>query len=134
MLFEISHFAGQMLSPYCKQLSEDLNLGSEFRIFSEDPAAVTMKKTKLYLNQPIYVGFTILDLSKVLMYQFHYEYMKQKYDANAKLLFTDTDSLSYEVKTRDIYQDMLEDAELFDTSEYAQDHLLYSIKTRKFSR
>ena len=58
-----------------------------FRIFSEDPAAVTMKKTKLYFNQPIYVGFTILDLSKVLMYQFHYEYMKQKYDANAKLLF-----------------------------------------------
>jgi hypothetical protein len=57
--------------------------------------------------------------------------MKQKYDANAKLLFTDTDSLCYEVKTHDIYKDMLEDAELFDTSEYAQDHLLYSIKTRK---
>jgi hypothetical protein len=79
------------------------------------------------------VGFTILDLSKVLMYQFHYEYMKQKYGDNAKLLFTNTDSLCYEVKTRDIYQDMLEDTELFDTSEYIQDHPLYSIKTRKFS-
>jgi hypothetical protein len=74
-----------------------------FRISSEDVAAVNMKKTKLYLNRPIYVGFTILDLSNVLMYQFHYEYMKQKYGANAKLLFTDTDSLCYEVKTRDIY-------------------------------
>jgi hypothetical protein len=102
-----------------------------FRIFSEDLAAVNMKKTKLYLNRPIYVGFTILDLSKVLMYQFHYEYMKQKYGANAMLLFTDTDSLCYEVKTRDIYQDMLEDAELFDTSEYKQDHPLHSIRNKK---
>jgi hypothetical protein len=102
-----------------------------FRIFSEDLAAVNMKKTKLYLNRPIYVGFTILDLSKVSMYQFHYEYMKQKYGANAKLLFTDTDSLCYEVKTHDIYQDILEDAELFDTSEYAQGHLLYSTRNKK---
>ena len=102
-----------------------------FRIFSDDVAAVNMKKTKLYLNGPIYVGFTILYLSKVLMYQFHYEYMKQKYGGNAKLLFTDTDSLCYEVKTREIYQDMLEDTELFDTSEYIQDHPLYSIKNKK---
>ena len=78
------------------------------------------------------MGFAILDLSKVLMYQFHYEYMKQKYDASAKLLqFTDTDSLCYEVKTRDIYEDMLEDKELFDTSEYAQDHPLYSTRNKK---
>ena len=65
------------------------------------------------------------------MYQFHYEYMKQKYGADAKLLFTVTDSLCYEVKTHDIYQDMLEDAELFDTSEYAQDHPLHSIRNKK---
>ena len=101
-----------------------------FPIFSEDLAAVNMKKTKLYLNRPIYVGFTILDLS-VLMYEFHYAYMKEKNGAKAKLLFTDTDSLCYEVKTHDIYQDMLEDAELFDTSEYAQDHPLYSLMNQK---
>ena len=77
------------------------------------------------------MGFAILDLSKVLMYQFHYEYMKPKYDCNAKLLFTDTDSLCYEIKTNDIYHDMLEDKELFDTSEYAQDHPLYSIGNKK---
>ena len=103
-----------------------------FRIFSEDLAAVNMKKTKLYLNRPIYVGFSILDLSKVLMYQFHYEYMKPKYGCNAKLLFTDTDSLCfYEITTDNVYQDMLEDKELFDTSEYAQDHSLYSLANKK---
>jgi hypothetical protein len=102
-----------------------------FRMFSEDLAAVNLKKTKLYLNRPIYVGFTILDLSKVLMYQFHHEYMKQKYGANAKLLFTDTDSLCYEVKTPNIYQDILEDPELFDTSGYAQDHPIHSVRSKK---
>ncbi|XP_028415651.1 uncharacterized protein LOC114544475 [Dendronephthya gigantea] len=102
-----------------------------FRIFSEELAAVNMKKTKLYLNRPIYVGFTILDLSKVLMYQFHYEYMKPKYEYNAKLLFTDTDSLCYEIKTDDVYQDMLQDIDLFDTSEYARDHPLHSLTNKK---
>ena len=102
-----------------------------FRIFSEDLAAVNMKKTKLYLNRPIYVGFAILDLSKVLMYQFHYEYMKPKYDYKAKLLFTDTDSLCYEIKTDDVYQDMLQNIDLFDTSEYARDHPLYSPTNKK---
>lgn len=77
-----------------------------FRIFSEDLAAVNMKKTKLYLNRPIYVGFCILDLSKVLMYDFHYKHMKPRYGTQCKLLFTDTDSLCYEVRTEDIYQDM----------------------------
>ena len=97
-----------------------------FRIFSEDLAAVNMKKTKLYLNRPIYVGFTILDLSKVLMYEFH-----SKYDRNAKLLFTDTDSLCYEIKTNDVYEDMLQDIDLFDTSDYAQDHSLYSLTNKE---
>ena len=100
-------------------------------IFSEDLAAVNMKKTKLYLNRPIYVGFSILDLSKVLMYQFHYEYMKPKYGCSAKLLFTDTDSLCYEIKTDDIYQDMLQDIDLFDTTEYGQNHPLYSLTNKK---
>ena len=65
------------------------------------------------------------------MYDFHYNDMKQKYASKAKLLFTDTDSLFYEVRTTDIYQDMLEDTNLFDTSEYRQDHPLYSTATKK---
>ena len=102
-----------------------------FRIFSEDLAAVNMRKTKLYLNRPIYVGFTILDLSKVLMYDFHYNYIKHKYNSNAKLLFTDTDSLCYEIATDDVYEDMLQDISLFDTSEYNKDHPLYSAANKK---
>ena len=90
-----------------------------------------MKKTKLYLNRPIYVGFTILDLSKVLMYDFHYYYMVSKYGPQAKLLFTDTDSLCYDVKTDDLYHDFLQDLDYFDTLEYPRDHFLYSVRNKK---
>lgn len=64
-----------------------------FRIFNENLVAIHMLKQRLYLNRPIYVGFSILDISKILMYEFHYNYIKQKYGSRAKLLFTDTDSL-----------------------------------------
>ena len=65
-----------------------------------------MKKTKLYFNKPVYLGMSILDLNKSFMYDFHYYYIKTKYRDNAKLLFTDTDSLSYEIKTKDFYKDI----------------------------
>ncbi|XP_069134582.1 uncharacterized protein [Argopecten irradians] len=103
----------------------------EFRIFSEDLVGVHMLKSKLYLNRPIYVGFSILDVSKTLMYDFHYNYMKRKYGCNARLLFTDTDSLAYVIRTEDIYQDMSEDKHLFDTSEYCTSHPLYSTENKK---
>jgi hypothetical protein len=93
--------------------------------------AVNMKTPSLYPNRPIYVGFCILDLSKVLMYDFHYNYVKQKYGQQATLLFTDTDSLCYKIKTENIYQDMHQDNELFDTSEYPKDHFLHSTRNKK---
>ena len=102
-----------------------------FRIFSNELAAVNMKKPTLYLNRPIYVGFSILDLSKTLMYDFHYNYIKVKYDNKATLRFTDTDSLCYNIQTKDIYRDMQEDSELFDTSEYSNDHFLFSTSNKK---
>ncbi|KAK3735533.1 hypothetical protein QZH41_005010 [Actinostola sp. cb2023] len=102
-----------------------------FRIFDENLVGVNMKKPSLYLNRPIYVGFCILDLSKTLMYDFHYNVIKQKYGNNATLLFTDTDSLCYNIKTEDIYEDMYEDLDLYDTSEYPRDHVLHSTVNKK---
>ena len=92
-------------------------------IFTENLIAVHMKKTKVYYNKPIYLGMCILDLSKTLMYDFHYNYIKKKYGEGANLLFTDTDSLAYEIDTEDFYKDINPDVEgLFDTSNYPEDH------------
>ena len=89
------------------------------KTFSKNFVAIHDIRPVLTLNKPIYVGFSILDLSKLLMYEFHYKYIKSKYSAN--LLFTDTDSLVYEIKTEDVYEDFLKDKGLFDFSDYPQD-------------
>jgi hypothetical protein len=89
-----------------------------------------MKKTNLFLNNPMYCGFTILDNSKMLMYDFHYNYIQKKYD-NVKLLFTDTDSLCYEIHTSDIYRDMHADKELFDLSNFPVGSKCYDESNKK---
>ena len=92
-------------------------------IFNENLIAIHMKRTKLFYNKPIYLGMCILEISKTLMYDFHYDYIKTKYGDKGKLLFTDTDSLCYEIKTEDFYVDISSDIEnRFDTSEYPTDH------------
>ena len=92
-------------------------------IFDENFIAIHMKKTKLVFNKPIYLGMCILDLSKTLMYDFHYNYIKKKYRSKAKLLFTDTDSLAYEIETEDFYKDISGDVRTnFDTSDIPKDH------------
>ena len=92
-------------------------------IFTENLIAVHMKKTKVYYNKPIYLGLCVLDLSKTLMYDFHYNYIKKKYGQAASLLFTDTDSLAYEIDTEDFYKDINPDVDrLFDTSNYPEAH------------
>ena len=75
------------------------------KIFNENLVAVYKIKETLTLNRPAYVGMCILDISKTLMYDFYYNYIKEKYNSNAKLLFTDTDSLTYNIRTEDIYKD-----------------------------
>ena len=89
------------------------------KIFNKNYVAVHKIKPVLTLNKPIYVGFSILDLSKLLMYGFHYKYAKNKFDA--KLLFMIQTVLVYEIKTRDVYEDFYEDKDLFDFSDYPSD-------------
>ena len=74
---------------------------------------------------------SILDLSKTLMYDFHYNYIKKKYGGKAKLLFTDTDSLTYGIETKDVYADLWKDRDLFDNSGYAQDSPFHDATNKK---
>jgi hypothetical protein len=103
----------------------------DFRIFSEGLAAIEMNKTQVVYNKPMIVGFCILELSKVLMYDFHYNTMKKQYGDNIKLLFTDTDSLCYHVKTNDFYDDMKESMKDYDTSDYPKNHSCFSNVNKK---
>ena len=90
------------------------------KIFNENLVAVHKIKETLTLNRPAYIGMCILDLSKTLMYNFHYNYIKKKYGNKAKLLFTDTDSLTYEIEAEDVYQDFWNDKDRFDNSDYPE--------------
>ena len=92
-------------------------------IFDKNLIAVHMKKTEVYFNKPVYVGQAILDLSKTLMFDFHYNYIKKKYKDKAELLFTDTDSLMFQIYTDDFYKDISHDIlTKFDTSDYPPNH------------
>jgi hypothetical protein len=90
-------------------------------IYNDDLAAIKKKKEQILFNKPTYAGMAILDLSKLHMYDFHYNHIKVKYGDKARLLFTDTDSLCYEIECEDIYQDMWEQRELYDLSNFPQD-------------
>ena len=109
-----------------KKQAEKLSVKPNFNhcnIFSEDLVAIHMKETRLFFNKPVYLGMCILDLSKTLMYDFHHNCIKQKYEDKAKLLFTDTDSLMYEIQTEDFYKDVSVDVKhRFDTSNYCTNH------------
>ena len=100
------------------------------KIFNENLVAVHKIKETLTLNRPAYVGMCILDISKVLMYEFHYKSIKKKYGDKARLLFTDTDSLTYEIEAEDVYQDFWNDRNKFDNSEYLK-HSKYYDETNK---
>ena len=105
-----------------KKLTAKPNYDSR-KILSENLVSVHMKKTSLTMNKPVYLGMCILDLSKIIMYDFHYNYIKPKYGNKAKLLFTDTDSFLYEIETEDLYNDISGDVkDRFDTSNYPENH------------
>ena len=86
---------------------------------SENLLIIEMKKTEVKMNKPIYLGMSILDISKTLMYEFWYDYIKPKYQDKAKLCYMDTDSFIIYIKTEDFYDDFADDVEKwFDTSNY----------------
>ena len=103
-------------------------------IFNENLISIHMKRSKIFFNKPVYCGMAILDLSKTLIYDFHYNYIKPKFGEKAKLLFTDTDSLCYEIETEDFYKDISPDVdEKFDTSNFEKGHIsgIASAKNKK---
>jgi hypothetical protein len=103
----------------------------QFVIVNEEVVMVERIRVKVTLNKPIYIGFTGLDVPKLLMFDFHYNVIAKRYGKNATLLFTDTDSLCYHLATDDVYRDMLEYRHLLDTSNYPRDHPLYSAVNMK---
>ena len=103
---------------YCLKCTSKPSFMSH-KISGNNLIAIRKSKLALKLNKPLYIGMCILELSKDLMYEFHYDYIKNKYDNKSKLLFTDTDSLMYEIKTEDVYEDFSSNKENFDFSNYS---------------
>ena len=93
------------------------------KVFDKYYVAFHEIKQVLTLKKPIYVGFTVLGLSKWLMYDFHYNFIKKHFDA--KLLFTDTDSLTYEIKSEDVYEEFFKHKHLFDFNNFSKDSKFY---------
>ena len=101
-------------------------------LISEDLSIIEMKKTKVKMNKPIYLGLSILEISKTLMYEFWYDYMKPKYNDIVKLCYMDTDSFIMNIKTNDFYKDISYDVEnRFDTSNYEVNTSETSALTRR---
>ena len=99
---------------------------------SENLSIIEMRRTKVKMNKPIYLGLSILEISKLLMYKFWYDYMKPKYDDNVKLCYMDTDSFIMNIKTEDFYKDIANNVEKrFDTSNYEVDRPLPTGKNKK---
>lgn len=102
-----------------------------FKIFNEDLVGAENKIVKLKLNKPVYIGQTILDLSKLVMYDFHYNFMRKMYGEKINLLFTDTDSLMYEIETSNLDGDIARNKDFFDLSNYPPNHPLHDKSNKK---
>ena len=111
----------------CLKIVNKPNFMSQ-KIFDRDFVAIHCEKAVLTLNKPVYVGFCILELSKLLMYRFHYNYVLKTFN-NAKLLFTNTDSLVYEIKENILK--CFKDKHLFDFGVYPRDSLYYDDSNKK---
>ena len=99
------------------------------KFFGKDYAAIHEIKPVVILNKPIYLGFTVLDLSKWKMYNFHYNFIEKKFDA--ELLFTDTDNLTYEIKSENVYKGFFKWKDSFDFSNYSKDSKFFDGTNKK---
>ena len=100
------------------------------KVIDKNFVAVHCSKKVLNLNKPVYVGFCILELSRMLMYPFHYDYVLKTFN-DAKLLFTDTDSLVYEIRFGNVYEQCYKEKHLFDFSGYNKSSMYYSDLNKK---
>ena len=100
-------------------------------IFNENLFAIELEKLEVFMDKPIYVGLSVLDISKVTLHEFHNDFAKTQFDSNCKLLYTHTDSTIYEINHDDIYQVMNEHRQRFDTPDYPTDHFLHSNEFKK---
>jgi hypothetical protein len=112
-------------SKKCQKLIGSTRLKS-FKIINENTVLVNRVKKSVLLDKPMYAGFCILELSKLIMYNFHYNVIVKRYGDSARLLFTDTDSLTYSVQCDDFYADMLIEKDWYDTSNYDPSSPLFS--------
>jgi len=100
-------------------------------IIDDDLTMVRGAHQPVTLNKPISVGFSIHEISKLIMYQFYYDYLKAKYGDKCTFLFTGTDSVCCYIQTEDLYQDTYQNLDLFDTSNFNKEHPLYTTKNHR---
>uniref|UniRef100_A0A158P4F2 C2H2-type domain-containing protein n=1 Tax=Tetranychus urticae TaxID=32264 RepID=A0A158P4F2_TETUR len=103
----------------------------QFYILDNNIAIMKLRKFEVVFDKPIYLGFTVLDLSKLNMYKLHYDHFLPKYGSRLSLIYTDTDSFIYKIQTQDLYKDLKEFDYLMDFSDYPQAHFLYNMKNKK---
>ena len=99
--------------------------------FSDELSAFHMKKVQMTMDKPVYAGFSVPELSKLTMYKFYYKVLKKKYGPNCSMMYTDTDSLELDIKTDDMYKDMLLQKDEYDLSEYPTNHFLFDQTNKK---
>ncbi len=100
------------------------------KIFSENLVAIHMPNKTVRLDKPIYLGFSILELSKLHMFQMHYDVIRKQFKDRARLLFTDTDSLCYQIQSGDINEELLNIRDHLDTSKYSESHPQYNLTNK----
>jgi hypothetical protein len=125
-------FKFEMDDNYITKYMRKFNFKGVVEFPNENITGLLMGKTNVKMTKPIAIGFSILDLSKLHMYKYHYEHVLEKHDyRDVKLLFTDTDSFCYLINTDDVYDDMKQNKDLYDLSNYSLGHSCYDKSNSK---